>query len=106
MRRNVGKHKIRLMVSPEVEEIWHKTFTKSIRNRVLQKLVLLWYNLWLYQDSELRQTIERRLMEKGLNPRLKANYVYEVKPEEVMKILNCSKRTAVEYIDALKIISL
>ena len=45
-------------------------------------------------------------MEKGLNPKLKANYVYEVKPEEVMKILNCSRRTAVEYIDALKIISL
>ena len=27
-----------------------------------------------------------------------------MKPEEVMEILNCSRRTAVEYIDALKII--
>ncbi len=59
----VGKCKIRLMTSSEVEEIC-KAFTKSIRNRVLQKLVLLWYNLWLYSDSELHQTVKERIVGK------------------------------------------
>jgi hypothetical protein len=55
-------------------------------------------------DSELNKNI-RRIIDKGLDPGFKANYIYELRPEDVMKILNCSRRTAIEYIDALKALS-
>jgi len=103
-KEKVAKHKIRLDAPPEAERLWHKTFTKSIRSKVLQKLVLLWYNLWIDGSSELHQAVKQRLIKNNLNPKFKVNYAYEVKPKEVMKLLNCSRRTAIEYIEALRII--
>ncbi len=32
----------------------------------MQKLVLLWYNLWLYSDSELHRAVKERIMRKNI----------------------------------------
>lgn len=98
------KYKIRLDVPPEAERLWHKTFTKSVRSKVLQKLILLWYNLWIDQSLGLHKAVKKRLIEQNLNPRIKTNYAYEVKVEEVMELLHCSRQTAKEYIEALKVL--
>ena len=37
MKRVVGKHKIRLMVPPDAEEIWHKTFVVNDANEIFRK---------------------------------------------------------------------
>jgi hypothetical protein len=96
----VTKHKLRVSGDEKTNEFFNK-LSRSIRNKVLQKLVLIYWNLWWREKNELHQTVEKRL--NGL-PHDGVNFAYCLKPEDVMPIIGCSRRTAIEYIDALKIL--
>lgn len=98
----MAKHKLAIS-NPTAEKFIHKHYFRSIRNKVLQKLVLLFCNFWLSREQPLYQEITKRLNEQGLSNDL-CNIVYELKPEDVMPIIGCSKRTAVEYIQALRVL--
>jgi hypothetical protein len=99
------KHKIVVSEDEGLNRLWHETFTRSVRSKVLQKLILLWFNLWIDQESELHQLVKKRILGRGL-PLVRGNFIYEVKPEEAMEILGCSKRTAIEYLNTLRILFL
>jgi len=91
---------IRIRGDPKVEEYIHKHVFHSVRNRVLQKLLLLYFNLWGF-ETELHEKVEKRLADKKL-VHDKASFAYEITPEEVSEVIGCSRRTAIEYVDALK----
>ncbi|MEM2498071.1 MAG: hypothetical protein QXR81_06850, partial [Candidatus Nezhaarchaeales archaeon] len=74
----------------EPYKAFKKAFIKPVRQRTLQRLIALWCYLWVFGDSsELHRKVEERLWRRGLM-RVKANFVYELRPEEVMKVLGCS----------------
>jgi hypothetical protein len=70
----------------------------AIRNKVLQKVVLLNFNIFILplENNPLRQGIEERLRAKNVNVNHRA-IAWEITPEEVMKVLLVSRRTAQEY---------
>ena len=108
-----SKHKMRI---PDwIYDFLNKKYLKSIRSQVLQKLVYLLF--WLdHPKSDLRKEIVQRLVQE-YKRRLKIdessiplrptfdNLVYFMKIEDVCEILGCEKRTAREYLDALKAIA-
>ena len=99
------------MENEEVEERleacrqFKKAVIRSVRQATLQRLLLLWYALFIEKDSWIRRKVEERLTEKGLLID-RENIAYELKPEDVMQFLNCSKRTAIDYIQTLQILCL
>jgi len=96
----LAKHKIKLEAEADVEKFIHKHVFRSVRNKVLQKLLLLAFQL-KWSETELYKKAAKRLAEKKLLLNL-SNVTYELEPEDVMGIIGCSKRTAIEYIDALR----
>jgi hypothetical protein len=87
--------------------ILRKRLYGSVRNKVLQKLLLLKFLLIVgipgYEEA-LRGPMERRLKEKGL-PVNDSNLVYDLKPEDIMPLIGVSRRTALEYLQALRWLS-
>lgn len=77
-------------------------YSKNIRPKSLQKLVLLWYVLTLgdIRFEHIRGEILKRA--GGFTYR---GMVHALTPEEVMQILSCSRRTAIDYIETLKAIT-
>lgn len=96
----IAKYKMSITPS-ETEEFIHKHVFRSIRTKSLQKLVLIWHNLNYSRNCPLRQEIVKRLREKEL-PSCLENIVWELKPKDVMQVIPCSKRTALDYIYALR----
>ena len=97
-----SKHKIQIAAHPKVAEFFNKHALHSIRNKVLQRLVLVWMNAWtMSSGSSLYQALDQRLKARHLIFD-KCNFAYLLSPEDVMSLLHCSKRTAREYIDALR----
>lgn len=94
------KHKLKLG-DETAESVIHKTVFHSIRNKVLQKLVLIWFNAFYSREMELNKRLSKRLAEQGL-PHSKENLAFALTPEDIMEIIHCSKRTAIEYRDALR----
>jgi len=74
---------------------------------VLQKLLLLVYNLFDDSNGEttFADSIRERLKEQGLHVSYSA-MVFALKASDVQSIINCSERTAKEYISALQTILL
>jgi hypothetical protein len=76
---------------------------RSIRTKTLGKLVVLYWHFlsdWNCQAS--RNVIQR---ERKKNPCLRldrSNVAYALKPQDVMPVLHCSRRTAIDYIQALR----
>lgn len=93
-------HKIPLVGGSKFEEPIHK-FLGSIRSKVLQKLVLLWFLVVSGYASPLYQELETRVVAKGL-PACASNRLYSLTPGDVMPLIGCSRRTAIEYIQALR----
>ena len=91
----------------QVEEHIHKRVFKSIRSKSLQKLLLVWFLLLDPKDmghGDLCDLLRKRAKEDGHKPFLRrsldlASYL---KPEDIMIILNCSKRTAIDYIQTIQ----
>jgi hypothetical protein len=97
----------------EANEILHKHLFKSVRNKVLQKLLLvnfmclecksspIYRELWERYKNKNR-TNENPLAWKNINNNLYPSDLLEVlKPEDVMKVIGCNRRTATEYKDTL-----
>ena len=90
-----------------VEEYIHKRIFKSIRSKSLQKLLLVWFLLLDPKHrghGDLCEMLRKRAKEDDHKPFLRrsldlASYL---KPEDVMIILNCSKRTAIDYIQTIQ----
>ena len=96
----LAKHKIKLKAEADIEKFIHKHVFRSVRNKVLQKLLLLAFQL-KWSKTGLYKTAAKRLVSKKLPLNL-SNIAYELEPEDVMGIIGCSKRTAIEYVDALR----
>lgn len=92
--------KIRLK-DPEVEKWIHKYIFRSVRSHTLQKLMLLWFNIWFSRKMPLCKKIEERLQNEGL-PLNRRNIVEALTLKDIMDILNCSERTAFDYKQALR----
>jgi hypothetical protein len=76
---------------------------KSIRTKTLGKLVLLYWHFLYDRNCEASRKILER--ERRRQPYLrfdKSNIVYELRPEDIIPVLHCSRRTAVDYIQALR----
>lgn len=93
----MAKHKIPIKTDWKTKRYLDKFFFRSIRSKVLQKMVLLYYNFFYQKDKE----VAKRLSEVGL-PWNKENVAWELKTDDIIRIIGCSERTAKEYIDAFK----
>ena len=83
-----------------------KTIFKSIRSKVLRNLVFLYMVLILdYPHSKIAMNAFRRAKKKEPHLRLdKGNVLFSLKPEDIMPIIEVSRRTAIEYIQALRLL--
>lgn len=97
----MGKHHIKINCDEATKRLLLSKLFLSIRSKVLQKLLLLWYNA--YSKSSLRKKLMERLVSQGIAVN-RANLVRVLTPSDVIPIIHCSKRTAIEYIDALKVL--
>jgi hypothetical protein len=111
-----AKHKMLVIGAAgdeEANEILHKHLFKSVRNKVLQKLLLvnfvclecksspIYKELWERYEHKNR-TNENLLAWKNISNNLYPSDLLAVlKPEDVMKVIGCNRRTAAEYKDAL-----
>jgi hypothetical protein len=92
------KHKIKTTRYQELLD----SMSKSVRSRVLQKLLILDFVIFECprELSPQRQDIQKRLLAKRKND-INMNVCDEMTLEEVMEILKVSRRTAMEYKIAL-----
>lgn len=97
----LSKHRIPLNCEDGEEAFLDRFVFKSVRSKVLQKLLLIWYNLFYSERNQMQERIYKRLKEQKL-PRDRVNIVWELKPKDVMDVIGCSSRTAKEYIDAMR----
>jgi len=93
-----GKIKLK---DPEVEKWIHKHIFRSVRSHTLQKLMLLWFNVWFSRKMPLYKKLEERLRNEGL-PFNRINVVEALTLEDIMSVLNCSQRTAFDYKQTLR----
>ena len=96
-----GRPKHKIMVSQYQELL--DSMSHSVRSKVLQKLLILDFVIFECPRnlSPQRQDIQKRLLEKRMND-TNMNVCEELTLEEVMEILKVSKRTAMEYKEALR----
>ena len=95
------------LTDKQVEEYIHKRVFKSIRSKSLQKLLLVWFLLLDPKHmghGDLCDLLGKRAEEDDHKPFLRrsldlASYL---RSEDVMMILNCSKRTAIDYIQTIQ----
>jgi hypothetical protein len=108
-----AKHKIRFKNEPHNKE-YHTFASGSVRNKVLQKLLLVDY---MIKNSSIRKELVERYKDHNRdNPELlvrKFGYsgiednlepselIHYLGPADIIKILGCNRRTAAEYKDAL-----
>lgn len=71
------------------------------RNRTLAKFTNLCLEL-LVKGRPLHEKVTRRIIEKGLSVNIQDNYLYGIRPEDVMENLKCSLSTAYDYCAALR----
>jgi len=95
------------LTDKQAEEHIHKRVFKSIRSKSLQKLLLVWFLLLDPQHmghGDLCDLLRERAKKDDHKPFLQrsldlASYL---QPEDVMIILNCSKRTAIDYLQTIQ----
>jgi hypothetical protein len=103
-------HKFRISDNPGIAQIYNQWVFGSARSRVLQRLLYLWL-LIVSKDMPLSQELRKRAQEtqKKVGYSYKDSYPYqtlidELKPEDVCKVLGCSRRTAYEFMHTLEAI--
>ena len=93
----------------KTNEIFHKYVFKSVRNRVLQQLMILFYVYMYNQKSEGWKILATRYRKEVPGDTKRVHNLISrleyLKPEDVMQVIGCSKRTAIEYIQALHFIA-
>jgi len=97
----ISKHRIPLGLPAKEQKQVYKTLFKSVRSKVLQNLLMLWYNIY-QKKSKLGKRLRRRLRRKGY-PISMDRLVRELTIEDVMGVISVSPRTAREYRDALQV---
>lgn len=100
-----AKHKLRLG-DEESNEEFHKYAFKSVRNKSLQKLMLVWYVFMYNSKSDAPKELMKRYREKNQSeePQSLGDIISMLKPEDVMRVLHCNRRTAIQYIQVLRFI--
>lgn len=109
-----AKHKIRFKNEEAHNKEYHTFVSGSVRNKVLQKLLLVDY---MIKNSSIRKELLERYKDHNRDdPELlvrKFGYsgtednlepcelMHYLGPADIMKILGCNRRTAAEYKDAL-----
>lgn len=96
----MGKHHININCDEATKRLLISKLFLSVRSQVLQKLLLLWFNVYF---RDLQGKLMERLVSQGVVVN-RANLVRVLTSSDVMPMLHCSKRTAIEYIDALKVL--
>lgn len=84
-------------------QVFHE-FLGSIRNRSLQKLCYIRFILMYTHDNGLCARIKERVRKQGYSPD-RENVAQEITLQEIMNLIGCSERTAIEYKKALQIMS-
>ena len=85
-------------------ENFNRVILGSIRNKVLLKLLILYNYYFMKPRQQEIDAIMKRARKKNPNYLYnKINLAYALRPEDVMHIIHVSKRTAYEYIQALRI---
>jgi hypothetical protein len=99
-----AKHKLRL-ADQSNNEMAHKYMFKSVRNQVLQKLMVIWF-VWFYNSNSEggAELIKRYEDTYKTEPESIGALAKCLKPEDVMETINCNRRTAIEYIQVLRFI--
>ncbi len=104
----LAKHKIRFFSKDgNFNEIFHEEVIRSVRNKVLQKFLYLFFVGWgdpsmPTNNRPLFRVLIKRCLKKGISPSDPENIANMLKPIDVMIQLGCSKRTAYEYISAFR----
>lgn len=82
----------------KVEELFHKQYVGSCRNQSLQNLLLIWFNFVECEAFEQKLRNRRPPSEfPNIDGEYKWHPLYYIKAEDIMQILQCSKRTAEDY---------
>ena len=97
----MGKHHLQIDASEQETAFIHKFVFRSVRNKVLQKLLLINYNLFYETQNPILERINKRLHEQHILSN-KSNISWELKPEDITDIIGCSQRTAKEYISVFQ----
>jgi hypothetical protein len=100
-----AKHKLQF-VDQDTNDTAHKYMFKSVRSQVLQKLMVIWY-IWFYSSKSGggAELYKRYLKTYKSEPPNIGSLLECLKPEDVMETIGGSnRRTAIEYIQALKFI--
>jgi hypothetical protein len=107
-RKAFAGHKLIFPTTTDpVNEITHEMVFGSIRSQVLQKLMFVNFMMCEYRSplhhelTKIRNECETRHARSAEETDGK-ELVYYLKPEHVMKLIGCSRRTAVEYVEVIK----
>ena len=95
-----AKHKFQLG-NDRWTTFFQRTILHSVRSKVLQNLCFLWFLIEGSVETSLYEKLCIRLKEKEIRL-TRSNLVYALELKDVMEVLQVSKRTAKEYIDALR----
>lgn len=95
------------LTDKQMEEYFHKSVFKSIRCKTFQKLLLIWFLLLDPKEMGYGTLCDRlRMRAKEDNPKTiltrSLELAFHLKPEDIMEVLNCSKRTAIDYIQTVQ----
>jgi hypothetical protein len=83
---------------------FNKLILGSVRSKVLQKLLIVWYNVF-YNMKNSAVTLNAFKRAKEKNPNLifdMGNVAYSLRPEDIMDMIHVSRRTAMEYIQVFR----
>jgi hypothetical protein len=106
-------HKMFVYKDSKQDEAMNDLVFGSVRSRVLQKLLVLWFVFCVNRGAEdnpqpVYREVVSRYKEKHKDDEIKfpvtrVEVLYELKPDDIRKVIgSCSDRTAAEYIDALR----
>jgi hypothetical protein len=87
--------------SQKFDEYLKRTIWKGIRNKDFKKLLFVNFIYTSGFDNNYRRRVIKRVKKKGLPVRA-ANIVFSLKPEDIQILINCSRRTAYDYINTLR----
>ena len=82
---------------------YQTTLFCSIKNKALLRVAVIYYNFYFDTSTGPLKAVKMRLLEKKLSI-TNAAIAFEMTPSDVMPFLGCSKRTAQECIDLLRLL--
>ena len=79
----------------------------SIRSKTLRRFLTVWYHTnFSPSQSKLRKRVRERDAIKGGTLNSREDIVLGMKPEDIMSVLPVKKRTAIDYIETLKVLTI